>query len=359
MGTLFLAGCARETPPTGARIEVVNGDGVTTPRYLLFDWRNNDSVLVHDRRVPASGFLDPAARPLAVVRIAADAVTDPQRHIVVRGMVDEEMVSQGEGSLQIQMGSWQTTTVVLMGAVQNPDAGAPADGPDAVGDAAPADAADDQAVADLAPSDVAPEGALPPPPPLDAAPVDLAPDLPGPDLPRDVTADLPAAMVTLPATADSFVEQGQTSSGSNFGKATSLEVKTQAGADNNRIAFFRFSLTPVAGTTPLTATLRVYGKAVMGTDMDSAYGVIDETWTEAGITWNNKPALGMKLATVSVGTTGQYREWNVTAFVKGQQAMGRDNVNFAISMDGDTVSSPDTFNSREATRDQPQLVITR
>jgi hypothetical protein len=145
----------------------------------------------------------------------------------------------------------------------------------------------------------------------------------------------------------------------NYGKNNVLEVKTQAGADNNRIAFLRFSLAPVAGTTAISATLRVFGKASAGTNMDSAYGVIDEAWTETGINWNNKPALGAKQATVSIGTTAQYREWNVTAFVKAQQAAGRDNVNFAIGMDNDTSSGPDTFSSREAASNQPQLVITR
>jgi hypothetical protein len=115
----------------------------------------------------------------------------------------------------------------------------------------------------------------------------------------------------------------------------------------------------VAGTTPVTAMLRLYGKASSGTNMVSASAVTDETWTETGINWNNKPALGTKLATLPIGTTAQYREWNVTAFVKTQLAAGRDNVNFAVSMDNDTASSPDTYNSREATSNQPQLVITR
>jgi hypothetical protein len=355
---LFLAGCARGTPPTGAEIEVLNGDGVMAPRYLLFDWRDSDSVLVQDRRVPQSGFLDPNAHPLAVVRIAADSVADPQRRIVVRGMVDEQTVSQGEGSVSITAGSWQTATVVLSGAmVPTPDAGAPPDDGEADGGAVPDDAADGQAPVDVADSpDAADAGALP----ADAEPVDGAPDLPGADLPRDLAPDAVTAVVALPAIADSYAEQGGSgTSGANFGKATILEVKTQGGADNNRIAFLRFSLASLVGTTPMTATLRLYGKGGGGTNMLSAYGVTDETWTETAITWNNKPALGAKQATISTNTTQQYREWNVITFVKAQLAGGRDNVNLAVSMDNDTANGPDTYNSREATSNQPQLVITR
>jgi hypothetical protein len=165
--------------------------------------------------------------------------------------------------------------------------------------------------------------------------------------------------VAIPASADSYVEQGGTASSMNFGKATTLEVKNQGGSDNNRVAFVRFPLTAVAGSTPVSANLRLYGKGGGGQNMVSAYAVMDESWTETGITWNNKPTLGAKQSTLSIGTTGQYREWNVTAWVKDRLAAGRDNVNFAVSMDSETANNPDTYNSRENGSNQPQLVITR
>ncbi|HXU81940.1 MAG TPA: DNRLRE domain-containing protein, partial [Polyangia bacterium] len=338
----MLCACAKGNPETGAEIHVVNGEGVPRPSYLLFDWKDGNGVLVRDRRVPASGALDPAAQPLAIIRIAADDVQDPQRTITVRGMIDDLNVSRAEGPVRIAEGAWVTTTVVLAATTPvDADAGAPADGPEQDGGSDAGDDASDDASDDAGPPDV-PSDIAPPP---DTTPPDLGRDL-GPDLPRDLPPDLPPAMVAISAAADSFVEQGQSSAGMNFGKNNVLEVKTQAGADNNRIAFLRFSLAAVTGTTTVTATLRVHGKASAGTSMDSAYGVTDETWTESGINWNNKPAMGAKLATLPVGTTGQYREWNVTAFVKAQQAAGRDNVNFAIGMDNDTSSGPDTFSSR-------------
>jgi len=278
---LFLAGCSRGTPPTGAQIEVLNGDGVMAPRYLLFDWQDSASVLVQDRRVPESGFLDPNAHPLAVVRIASDQIADPERRIVVRGMVGEDVVSLGEGSVRITPGAWQTATVVLAGQlVPNPDAGAPDGG--AIDGGEPADVGDGQAPEDLAPPPDAPDGG---PLPADAGEVDRAPDLPGPDLPGDLAPDAVTGVVALSAIADSYAEQGGSgTSGANFGKATTLEVKTQGGADNNRIAFLRFSLATLAGSTPVSATLRLFGKGSGGTNMLSAYAVIDETWTETGIT---------------------------------------------------------------------------
>ena len=34
-------------------------------------------------------------------------------------------------------------------------------------------------------------------------------------------------------------------------------------------------------------------------------------------------------------------------------------MSLAVSMDGDTANSPDTFNSREAASNQPMLMLTR
>jgi hypothetical protein len=49
----------------------------------------------------------------------------------------------------------------------------------------------------------------------------------------------------------------------------------------------------------------------------------------------------------------------VTSFVKAQLAAGRSMVNLAVSMEGDNPNPPDTFNSREASSNQPMLVLTR
>jgi hypothetical protein len=354
-GVFLLAACAEEQPDTGAQIEVINGDGAPVPRYLLFDWTDGERTLVGNRRVPEKGFLNGEATPLAVVRIASSA-DGAQRGIAVRGMVDDQQVSRGIGSVKIMRGTWQTATVTLSadpGAV--PDGGPPGDGPlDDAGDPP------DGEVPDGDPAEDGPAPEAPPVPP-DAGLPDVPGDVqPPPDLPRDLAPEAPpSGPVTIAPSADSYVEQGQTSSGMNFGKATVLEVKTQNGADNNRVAYLRFPLAAISGTPAVTATLRIYGRASTGTNSDSAFAVMDDTWTETGINWNNKPATGAKQSSVSVGTTAQYREWSVTALVKSQQAAGRATVNLAVSMDMDTAAAPDTYNSREAANNQPQLVITR
>jgi hypothetical protein len=165
------------------------------------------------------------------------------------------------------------------------------------------------------------------------------------------------ATSVLAPLADAYVRDGSSAS-TNFGTATSLVVKTTATAGNNRISYLRFPLTGV-GTNILTATLRLYGSHPtdsIGTTFP--WGVSSTTWTETGITWNNKPALvESQGATGQVTTTPQYVQWDVKNWVRAQRAAGASSLSLALKMDNAIDPGPDTFNSREAASNRPQLVI--
>jgi subtilisin family serine protease len=164
--------------------------------------------------------------------------------------------------------------------------------------------------------------------------------------------------VNLSAAADAYVRDG-TYAPTNFGTATALQVKTTSAVNNNRTSFLRFALTGV-GASVTSAKLRLYGnRAAATTATDSAFAVSSNSWTETGITWNNQPALGAKQgASVTIGTTAQYYEWDVTAFVQAQKAAGVTSVSLAVKMDVQVNDAPDTFNAREATANQPVLMVT-
>jgi hypothetical protein len=88
------------------------------------------------------------------------------------------------------------------------------------------------------------------------------------------------------------------------------------------------------------------------------FAVSSNSWTETGITWNNRPALGAKQgASVTITPTARYYEWDVTAFVKAQRAAGATAVSLAVKMDQAVNDGPDTFNSRQASANRPQLVV--
>jgi hypothetical protein len=189
--------------------------------------------------------------------------------------------------------------------------------------------------------------------------------------PFTVTAAVPGAIagtaqvtvessttVTLAPAADAYVRDG-TSAATNFGTATSLVVKATTTAGNNRITYLRFPLTSVSGAVG-TARLRLFGSRPAATSItDSAFAVSDNTWTEAGLTWNNRPPIGARQGTgVVISTTAQYHEMDVTAFVRAQRAAGATAVSLAVQMDTQVPDSPDTFNSREASANPPQLQVT-
>ena len=177
-----------------------------------------------------------------------------------------------------------------------------------------------------------------------------------PQLVVELTQDS-ATTTTLAPAADAYVRDG-TSAGTSFGTAASLDVKTTTAAGNNRVTYLRFPLTGV-GSDVTAAKLRVYGRRPTATAaVTNARAVSSNTWTETGVTWNNKPAASTVQSGVTIGTTAQYWEWDVTAFVRTQRAANVSSVSLALEMAVAVNEGPDTFNSREAASNRPQLVVT-
>jgi hypothetical protein len=167
-----------------------------------------------------------------------------------------------------------------------------------------------------------------------------------------------ALVSTIVPAADAYVRDGA-SAGVNFGAETQLVVKRQAAAGNTRWSYLRFPLSSVTGTVTL-AKLRLHGsRPSAGTTTDSAFAVSDNSWSETGINWTNKPTPGARQGGgVAIATSPQYHEWDVTAWVAAQKAAAATHVSLVVQMDADVSIGPDTFSSREATSNQPQLVVT-
>lgn len=96
----------------------------------------------------------------------------------------------------------------------------------------------------------------------------------------------------LTPVADAYVRSGA-SGNTNFGATNDLQVKKDnAGGtgDNNRESFVKFDVTGIA-SAPAGATLRFMPIGVNTTVAPlTADYVGTDSWTEAGITWNTKPA---------------------------------------------------------------------
>jgi hypothetical protein len=161
----------------------------------------------------------------------------------------------------------------------------------------------------------------------------------------------------LEPVADAFIRDGEP--GTNFGTSTTLQVKDQTNnSTNTRRAYLKFGIAGLTGTVG-HAKLRLYGSRTNGTTQDAAYAVTSNSWTETGITWNNRPGTGAKLGgNVTITQTAQYYEFDVTNHVAAAQASGSSFVSLAVLPETDTDNAPDSFNSREAATNRPQLVIT-
>jgi hypothetical protein len=99
-----------------------------------------------------------------------------------------------------------------------------------------------------------------------------------------------------------------------------------------------------------SAVLRLY-VANGSSDGPAAFQVPDATWTETGITWNNRPALGVQLDDKPALATNTFTDYNVTAAVTGNGTY-----NFGLGPTPTTDGAD--FRSREAGANGPQLLVT-
>ncbi|MDB5297528.1 MAG: C-terminal target protein, partial [Phycisphaerales bacterium] len=167
--------------------------------------------------------------------------------------------------------------------------------------------------------------------------------------------------VSLRSPADAFGLDG-TNAGTNYGAGTALEVRRSSIAGNQREAFLRFDLSAVASASQITAaTLRLYGKlSEAGSVTVGLYPVASAAWTEAGLSWNNRPAAGATaIGTKTLAsTTSGWVEFDVTSYLKQQKAAGATSVSLALKATNYTTPWA-TFASDEATANRPELRVTQ
>ena len=152
--------------------------------------------------------------------------------------------------------------------------------------------------------------------------------------------DAVAADVVVAPVADSRVLQASPTV--NTGTASRLDV------DNpGEQSYLRFTVTGVTGTVQ-SATLRLFVRN--GSSNAPKLFFTDNTWTETGITWNNKPAaIGAAIADVTTATSGTWSEYDLTGDITGNGTY-----NFVLLPDG---SDGIQYDSREGST-PPQLVVT-
>ncbi|MEI6945583.1 polysaccharide lyase family 8 super-sandwich domain-containing protein [Paraflavisolibacter sp. H34] len=126
---------------------------------------------------------------------------------------------------------------------------------------------------------------------------------------------IPVLPPSAPVVADAYVRDGA-SAATNFGTVTSLPVKADA-AGFSREAYFKFDFREARGKVD-TALLRLYcngGNTTAGTTQWNLYRVQDNSWTETGLNWNNRPLAGSLAASRQGQSTAGYVEWNISSLM--------------------------------------------
>ena len=164
---------------------------------------------------------------------------------------------------------------------------------------------------------------------------------------------------TLTTSTVAYAQDGA-SSGSNFGSSSQVQVKKTTQSGYNREGFLKFDVSGVSVIN--SAKLRLFGNlgdAQNASVQTQVFGSPNTSWTESGITWNNRPATGgsaLSTATVT-GTTAKWYELDVTSYLKAQKAAGVGQVTFVLR-NPNASNSVVQFNSDDAASNRPQIAIT-
>ncbi|MDX6766116.1 MAG: DNRLRE domain-containing protein [Candidatus Methylacidiphilales bacterium] len=123
---------------------------------------------------------------------------------------------------------------------------------------------------------------------------------------------------SLVASADAYVNQ--TSPNANYATATETQVKL-TGSGSDKECYYQFDLTGISSASQ--ATLYLYPTSVDANNRANWLGLAPNNWTEAGITWNNRPGSSADIGTSFVPVIGQDVVRDVTTQVQAAIASGK------------------------------------
>lgn len=151
--------------------------------------------------------------------------------------------------------------------------------------------------------------------------------------------------VTANPVHDAYVQSNGTADG------TGIDLVTKnAGGGYYREAFLMFDLSTYDCSSATSATLRLYCNRDDGGNSE-LYKVADDSWTETGITWSNRPAAGVLISSFPANTG--YMEWDVSSYIN-EELTGDKVISFLVRATADAIIQ---FNSSEASSNKPELVV--
>lgn len=158
------------------------------------------------------------------------------------------------------------------------------------------------------------------------------------------------------ATEDSYI-RGGSNGDVNYGSELELLVKaTPTNEKNFRKAVLKFDLSNTSYSLNGSdkAVLRLHAND-SETATIAAYEMGD-SWSESTVTWNNAPSIGNQIATVEMGDSGMYYEWDITAYVQAELT-GDKIISIALNDPNDSKTTIG-YNSKEKGVNVPHIAIT-
>jgi hypothetical protein len=128
------------------------------------------------------------------------------------------------------------------------------------------------------------------------------------------------------------------------------------GVDNSpvEVTYLKFDLSAYAGRTLESATLQLRSAGSGSTGTQNVKLVADDSWTEGGITYSSRPALGTSIGTL--GPTTVNTSYSIPLTVSG--LTGELGQQLSLGMDSSSSDGLD-LNSKEAgSTVAPKLVLT-
>ena len=145
--------------------------------------------------------------------------------------------------------------------------------------------------------------------------------------------------------ADTYARDGG-SAGTNFGTATQLVAKYDPALNSgfSRVTYFKFDVSALANAQ--SVKLKLVPFQVDGTATLAFERLADDSWSETGLNWNNRPtAPGTLAASVAGYVVGQQIEVDLTSAAKSEAA-GDGILTLRVTNDGWNFIG---FHSREST----------
>ena len=163
--------------------------------------------------------------------------------------------------------------------------------------------------------------------------------------------------ITLNAEKDAYIRGGSFSD-DNFGSLTDLVIKDNNNDEFSREAYLQFDISELAGFDVQRAIVRLYANRIDESLQIALHRITANNASESDISWNNTADEGDEVAVTSVFSSAgpRYYEWDVTDYL--QEEVGFNTFNILIK-ERNAIDEFVEFNSREASSNPPQLVITR